>query len=340
MDKLQQLVNIVDAVQTVKLCDLTVDQKYLVDKLKAVITKFGRRIIAYLDCEFCVFLPIRFDTLTDEDVYTLTMLRSGYSNLMFVGHTIEGRAYMTGENVHSVAVSDRQVIYKIEERGYIEFCDSTCHTKRAMEVLPYERIKETYMCDMTYTVYNFRKGDVVAVLPRPPPLTSVLHDATATTPRVTRVPTARVVYLPGIRVTQVPDQSRLPTSNLRAHHHHRRRALDLIEKEEYNRFKCLNELVNNKSYNVVLSEEPKNEPNVIVLDFVGRVSLPGENCGDIVNIRSSASQRALNYFGVTDTVATKCDFPQLEGPLMMAENGCFNLSIMFETELIILRRRF
>nr|CAD7574470.1 unnamed protein product [Timema californicum] len=36
-----------------------------------------------------------------------------------------GRAYMTVENVYSVAVSDRQVIYK---RGYIEFCDATCHT--------------------------------------------------------------------------------------------------------------------------------------------------------------------------------------------------------------------
>nr|CAD7266777.1 unnamed protein product [Timema shepardi] len=215
MDKLQQLVNMVDTVQTVKLCDLTVDQKYSVDKLKAVNTKFGRRLIAYLDGEFCVFLPCRFGTLTDEDVCELnkeklvftcagvkpgmlTMLRTSYINLMFVGHTIAGRAYMTVENVHSVAVSDRHVIYKVEQRGYIEFCDSTRHTIRATEVLPYKRIEETYMCDMTCTVYNFCKGDDVAMLPRPPPPL-----ATASAPRVTGVHATRVVYLPVSRVTCV-----------------------------------------------------------------------------------------------------------------------------------------
>nr|CAD7575809.1 unnamed protein product [Timema californicum] len=44
-----------------------------------------------------------------------------------------------------------------------------CHTIRATEVLPYERIEESYLCDMTCTVYNFCKGDVVIVLPKPPP---------------------------------------------------------------------------------------------------------------------------------------------------------------------------
>nr|CAD7462730.1 unnamed protein product [Timema tahoe] len=39
---------------------------------------------------------------------------------------------------------------------------------RATEVLPIERIEESYLCDMTYAVYNFRKGDAVAVLSRPP----------------------------------------------------------------------------------------------------------------------------------------------------------------------------
>nr|CAD7405713.1 unnamed protein product [Timema cristinae] len=39
MDKLQTLVNIGDAVWTVKFCDLTVDQKNLVDKLKEINTK-------------------------------------------------------------------------------------------------------------------------------------------------------------------------------------------------------------------------------------------------------------------------------------------------------------
>nr|CAD7575658.1 unnamed protein product [Timema californicum] len=48
-------------------------------------------------------------------------------------------------------------------------------------------------------------------------------------------------------------------------------ALDQIEKEEYNHVKCLNELEKNKSYNVVLAEEACNEPNVIVLDGVGRL---------------------------------------------------------------------
>nr|CAD7575537.1 unnamed protein product [Timema californicum] len=71
MDKLQQLINIVDAVQTLKLSDLIVDQKYSVDRLEEVDTKFGRRLIAYLDGEFCVFLPCRFGTLTDEDVCEL-----------------------------------------------------------------------------------------------------------------------------------------------------------------------------------------------------------------------------------------------------------------------------
>nr|CAD7202586.1 unnamed protein product [Timema douglasi] len=86
MDKLQQLINIVGAVQTLKLSDLNVDQKYSVDRLKAVDTKLGRRLIAYLD-----------------------------------------------ENIHSVDVSDRHVIYKVvnhdrgvpQDRVYIEFCDST-----------------------------------------------------------------------------------------------------------------------------------------------------------------------------------------------------------------------
>nr|CAD7442926.1 unnamed protein product [Timema bartmani] len=44
-------------------------------------------------------------------------------------------------------------------------------------------------------------------------------------------------------------------------------ALDQIEKEEYNRVKCLNGL-EKKSYNVVLSEEASNVSNVIVLDDV------------------------------------------------------------------------
>nr|CAD7448438.1 unnamed protein product [Timema bartmani] len=47
-------------------------------------------------------------------------------------------------------------------------------------------------------------------------------------------------------------------------------ALDQIEKEKYNRVKCLNELEKNKSYSAVLSEETSNEPNVIVLEDVGR----------------------------------------------------------------------
>nr|CAD7413153.1 unnamed protein product [Timema poppensis] len=53
------------------------------------------------------------------------------------------------------------------DRGYIEFCDSTFHTIRATELLPYERIEEIYLWDMECVVYNFRKGDVVAVSPRP-----------------------------------------------------------------------------------------------------------------------------------------------------------------------------
>nr|CAD7200664.1 unnamed protein product [Timema douglasi] len=88
---------------------------------------------------------------------------------MFVGHTIAGRTYMTVENIYSVAVSDRHVIYKVvnydrgvpQERGYIEFCDSTCHTIRVTKVLSYERIDESYLCDITCAVYNFHKGDVV-----------------------------------------------------------------------------------------------------------------------------------------------------------------------------------
>nr|CAD7596058.1 unnamed protein product [Timema genevievae] len=85
-----------------------------------------------------------------------------------------GTTFLAAKNNHSVAVSDRHVIYKVvnqdrEERGYIEFCDSSCHTIRATEVLPYERIEESCLCDMTCAVYNFRKGDVVSVSPRPPP---------------------------------------------------------------------------------------------------------------------------------------------------------------------------
>nr|CAD7448287.1 unnamed protein product [Timema bartmani] len=60
---------------------------------------------------------------------------------MFVDHTIAGRGYMTEENIHSVALSDRHVIYKVmnhdkEEQGYIEFCDSTYNTIRATESPP------------------------------------------------------------------------------------------------------------------------------------------------------------------------------------------------------------
>nr|CAD7266215.1 unnamed protein product [Timema shepardi] len=78
------VVNIVDAVQTLKLSDLNVDQKYSVDKLKVVVTKFGRRLIVYID----------------------------------------GCAYMTAENINTLDVSDRHVIYKVKDRGYIEFYDS------------------------------------------------------------------------------------------------------------------------------------------------------------------------------------------------------------------------
>nr|CAD7599074.1 unnamed protein product [Timema genevievae] len=59
-------------------------------------------------------------------------------------------------------------------------------------------------------------------------------------------------------------------------------ALDQIEKGDYNRIKCLNELEKNKSYNVVLWEEASNEPNVIVLEDVGR-------CEDGPGRRGSAS---------------------------------------------------
>nr|CAD7446760.1 unnamed protein product [Timema bartmani] len=68
-----------------------------------------------------------------------------------------------------------------QERGYIEFCDSTYHTIRATELLIHERIEESYLCDMTCSVYNFRKGDVVAVLPRALPPNTTLHNAIATT---------------------------------------------------------------------------------------------------------------------------------------------------------------
>nr|CAD7404389.1 unnamed protein product [Timema poppensis] len=141
MDKLQQLIIIVDAVQTLKLSDLIVNQKYSVDRLKAVHTKFGRRLIAYLDA-------CHFGTLTDEDVSKLNN-----EKLLF---TCAG-----------VKPGSPTVVNFEHDRGYIEFCDSTFHTIRSTEVLPYERIEETYLCDMECAVYNFRKGDVVAVSPRP-----------------------------------------------------------------------------------------------------------------------------------------------------------------------------
>nr|CAD7426034.1 unnamed protein product [Timema monikensis] len=100
MDKIQQMINIVDAVQTIKLCDLIVDQNYPVYKLKSVDTKLGRRLITYLDGELCVFLPCRFGTLTDEDVcdlnkdkliFTCALIKTRYTYNceLLMGNSIE-----------------------------------------------------------------------------------------------------------------------------------------------------------------------------------------------------------------------------------------------------------
>nr|CAD7461880.1 unnamed protein product [Timema tahoe] len=201
-----------------------------------------------------------------------------------------------------------------EDRGYIEFCDSTCHTIRVTEVLPYERIEESYLCDMTCAVYNFRKGDVVAVLPRPPPPFRAPHHPPQpfTTPQSppnsqSHQRTRRQCHLSTHRNSRPPTRhqsthsqmifiynvsfaaslvaimsfkcegSYAKLSNLIRHKHQCHQtppnpdhqddcwdeevfcsALDQIEKEEYNRVKCLNELEKNKSYNVVLSKEASN----------------------------------------------------------------------------------
>nr|CAD7449033.1 unnamed protein product [Timema bartmani] len=98
--------------------------------------------------------------------------------------------------------------------------------------------------------------------------------------------------------------------------------LDQIEKEEYNRVKCLNELEKNKSYNFVLSEEASNEPTVIVLNDVGRVIMPGQNSGEIVNRRSSASQHVLNYFEVFQIIKLG---PQLLDSALALKCSCVDV---------------
>nr|CAD7405667.1 unnamed protein product [Timema cristinae] len=71
-----------------------------------------------------------------------------------------------------------------------------------------------YLCDMTCVVYSFRKGDIVPVLPRPPPPFTTLKPPPS---KVTSVPTTRVACLPDIRVRRL-----LTASRLRAHHQRRR----------------------------------------------------------------------------------------------------------------------
>nr|CAD7265296.1 unnamed protein product [Timema shepardi] len=84
-------------------------------------------------------------------------------------------------------------------------------------------------------------------------------------------------------------------------------ALDQIEKEEYNHVKCLNELVKNKSYNVVLAEEACNEPNVIVLDGVGRLRTSAVELNTTSALANYATEAAveLNTTGTLANYATK-----------------------------------
>nr|CAD7457154.1 unnamed protein product [Timema tahoe] len=244
------------------------------------------------------------------------MPRTGYINVMFVDHTIAGRGYMTEENIHSVALSDRHVIYKVmnhdkEERGYIEFCDSTYNTIRATEVISYERIEETYLSypppdspeyppqePSAYQTSEYSEPESPAW---PPPESSTYQTSEYSPPELFVYQTSEYSQ-PESPACPPPESStyqtseysqpvtRVPTTNGGGEVHQDAcldeevlcRALDQIEKKEYNRVKCLNELEKNKSYNVVLSEEASNEPNVIVLDGVGR-------CEDGPGRRGSAS---------------------------------------------------
>nr|CAD7264680.1 unnamed protein product [Timema shepardi] len=174
----------------------------------------------------------------------------------------------------SVVVCYRRVMYKVEERGNIELCDSTCHTIRAMEVLPYERIEESYMCDMTCAVYNFLKCDVVAVFPRPPPPFRAPHQPPS--PFMTPLPPPPRTESSAYKTSEYSQPvTRVPTTTNgegapEVHQNDGWKeevlcgALDRIEIADYNCVKCLNKLEKNKSYNV------SNELNVIVLDSVGK----------------------------------------------------------------------
>lgn len=54
--------------ETKKVADLVVGDKYLITKVKKVQTKFGSAVVVELDNAFCCFLPKRFSSLEPEDL--------------------------------------------------------------------------------------------------------------------------------------------------------------------------------------------------------------------------------------------------------------------------------
>nr|CAD7410894.1 unnamed protein product [Timema poppensis] len=142
------------------------------------------------------------------------------------GHTIAGRLYMTVENIHSVAVSDRRAIYKVvnhdrEDSGYIEFCKSTCHTKERLEYYSTRESEILPVLSGMFCVQFPQRGRYGRVdkasttLHSSTPPTTVLHNTAATTitPRLIGVPSARVIYLPDIRVLTV-SHTGVPTTKV------------------------------------------------------------------------------------------------------------------------------
>nr|CAD7199950.1 unnamed protein product [Timema douglasi] len=314
-DKLQQLVNNVDAMQTVKLCDLIVDQKYSVDKLKAVNTKFERHLIAYLYGEFCVFLACRFGTLTDEDVCELNNGKLG--------------------TFGCVALASTTLPSSTPPETTLNDATTTTLTLRVTSV-PATRVT------LLPTARVFCLPDIrvltVRVTREPTARVVCLPEIRVLTASVTHVPTANGGGGGGVAIMSFKcnicegSYSKLSNLNRQKHQCHQTppnpahkdacwdeevfcSALDLIEKEEHNRVKCLNELEKNKGYNVVLSEEASNEPNVIALEGVGRVEGELGEVKGVLRLRTAASCSVVTLYAKrpSEEVRAACSLPNGEG---------------------------
>lgn len=83
-----------DYLPTKKMQELEVDGDYLITDIRPANTKYGRKFIAEVRCEFTVFLPSRVSDILNADTNVLGELvksaHAGQLNMKYLGGKLNG----------------------------------------------------------------------------------------------------------------------------------------------------------------------------------------------------------------------------------------------------------